>query len=338
MSSDAIQRATVYGVGANEACEGNDARLGTLSSKWRNSGVVPTATAVSTSSVTCLNLPVKPGDPVRILDKTGLYFTLTTPNITANALTGLVGTLLDYRGSLYAKSVGITATSYRYDIYSDEPCLYQIGTTSAFDASATATNVLTVTAVNGSGLGGTITAVSDAGGRTADVVHRIGFMRKGICTIYALSTGLLTFAGQPVTLTAGQITEVWLGDTRLVVNWPIDIGGAYASADAADAFVTKRLKKEFWDLPNGVLVMVKGSNFTNDTGATQAKIAAVIAGVQVVADGSALVMSTARVATAVEMPALQTQVTFGNQLGLRVLKGTNGNSSDLEGHFVVVLD
>ena len=56
------------------------------------------------------------------------------------------------------------------------------------------------------------------------------------------------------------------------------------------------------------------------------------------ADGSALTVGTARTFTAVEMTPTALGISFGDQLGLRVLKGSNGNSSDLEGHFVVVLD
>lgn len=305
---------------------------------WWNCGVTPTANANSTSSVTVLGLDVRPGDPVRILDKTGIFYDAVTPRINQLALTGLKGSLADYRGRIYYKAVDLGSSTARIDVYDSEGCTNRIGYTANFSTATTTTLTLAYTSTGAQGVTGNVYVYNTSESKTYDAVQSIGLFATGICTAYNRTTGLLTFAGQAVSNVPGCILEVWLGSPTLVVNWPIDLGGAYAGADVADAFITRRFKKEFWDLPNGTLVQVKASNMTNDTGATQAKIAAVIAGNQVVVDGSALALSTSRVSTVVEMSSLLIPIAYGDQLGLRVLKGTNGNSSDLEGHFVVVLD
>lgn len=300
-------------------------------SNWWNSGVTPTTTSADGYSVPITGLTVKPGEPVRILDKSGVVFSSAFPKINSTAIIGVTGNILDYRGCLYFKSKTSADPTFYFDVYSDELCTNLVATTSTFNASVSDTYTLTLSA----GLTGTISVTSIVEVRSSNIVHRVAMMHTGICTSYDGTT--LKFAGQAISTTAGNILEVWLGNPSVVVQYPIDIAGSYATATTSTAFQDRQLRTPYWDQSNAILCMVKARNTTNDTGATQAAIAMVINGNQVVSDGSALLLNTARVSTLVEMTSNLQEINFGDSLEMRVIAGTNSNSQDLQGSAIFVL-
>ena len=299
---------------------------------WWNSGVTPTSTASDGYHVTISGLIVKPGDPIRILDKSGIVYSNVYPIINSTSINDVTGNILDYRGCLYFKAIAVSDPTYRFDVFSDELCTVQVATTTTFNASVATTYTLTLS----SGLTGTISVTSIAEARTPNTINKVAMMHTGICTAYNGTS--LTFAGQAISTVAGNILEVWLGNPSLVIQYPIDIAGSYASATTSTAFQDRQLRTPYWDQSNAILCMVKARNTTNDTGATQAKIAMVINGNQVVADGSALTLNTVRVSTVIEMTSNLLDINFGDSLEMRVINGTNSNSQDLQGSAIFVLN
>lgn len=351
------------GTSSATVCIGNDARLlaqnpsesstgcvlvssGTTiksigpAGRWWNCGAAPSSTANSTSSVTVVGA-FRVGEPVRVLEKASIIASSQTPRVHTTSITAIKGSILDYRLSLYAKTVLVTGTTFRFDFYSEEACINQIGSSATFDANVTGESAsLAITAANGSGLAGAITAYSAAESKTAGLVQRISQGRTGIVTAYDSSTGLLTFAGQAVSTASGNIVEVWRGAPELVVPYDASIPGVFSGATTSTGLKDRTGILRNWDGPNATLCQVVASQGVVDTGATQPKIAPVVASTQLIADGSALALSTAdtRVATAVQMTAASMEVKTGDRLELRIVAGTNANARDLSATFKMVLD
>lgn len=358
------------GTSSATVCIGNDARLaptpsesatgGVLVSsgaaikavgpagRWWNSaisGISPSSTATSTSSVTMTGPFIKAafrvGEPIRVLEKASIIASSQTPLVQTTSITAIKGSILDYRLSFYAKTVLVTGTTFRFDFYSEEACTNQIGSSATFDANVTGESAsLAITAANGSGLAGAITAYSAAESRTAGLIQRISQGRTAIVTAYDSSTGLLTFAGQAVSTASGNIVEVWRGAPELVVPYDASIPGVFSGATTSTGLKDRTGILRNWDGPNATLCQVVASQGVVDTGATQPKIAPVVAGTQLIADGSALALSTAdtRVATAVQMTAASMEVKTGDRLELRIVAGTNANARDLSATYKMVLD
>jgi hypothetical protein len=308
------------------------------SSSWWNSGITPTATALDGYRVAISGLTVKPGEPIRIFDKSGLIYNPsgTSPNnILSIAITGITSAKLDHTGSIYFKPVLTGGTTCRFDIYSDERTNYVsstlIGHTDTFDANTTATPTLTITADNTSGIGGTL--VVNLTTTVWDTLNtRILFMKTAICTSY--DGTYLIFAGQAVSTNASAILEVWIGDPRLVVSYPINIPGTYADATNASAFVTKLFRTPRWDMPPAILCQVVADHNVADTGVAQPTIRVILNG-QATYDALSLSTATTRVSTVVSTSKML-NVVYGDAIDLSVVQGTNGNASDLSGSAIFV--
>lgn len=353
------------GTTSSTVCIGNDARLSTSTptegttgqvlvvsgstvkpagrtGKWWNCNSTPSVHAASSSSVTVAGLNVKPGEPVRVLTLSSrVYASSNFPKVKSTSFTTIKGSNLDYRLCAHAQSVLVSGTTFRFDIFTDETCVTQIGSTATFDANVTAdTGPLTITATNGSGIVGTLIASCSTEDKTAGKVSRLSFATTGICTSYNASTGVLAIAGQAISTVPGDILEVWLGSPSLVVSIPFAIPGYY-SVTTSQALKDRTSAPLFWDLPNGTVCQLKVMHGKADA-ATQPKVALVVDGNQLVADGSALALSATadtRTSTVVEMTAAQMVVSDGSKIELRVIAGTNTDPArDLSGVIRGVLD
>ncbi len=292
---------------------------------WWNTNATPSSTAPAVDRVTVTGLTIKPGHPVRVLTKASVVYNgANYPKVfSADALT-VKGSNLDYRLCAYYKTV-ISGTTGRFQVYSEEACLNLIGESTTFDASVTGTSAaLSVTALNGSGYTATAYASTSAADRTDGGVHRVSHCRTGVCTSYNASTGVLTFAGQAVPLTSGDIVEVWRGLPSLVTTISIALPGSYAYT-TSQAIKDRLNTLLFWDKSPAIICRLQASHAIPDTGATQPKVALVNGGVQLVADGSALSLSASadtRVSTVTEMSVADAVVANGNRLELRVVGGS----------------
>ena len=138
---------------------------------------------------------------------------------------------------------------------------------------------------------------------------------------------------------SGNILEVWQGAPELVTQYDASIPGGY-STTSSTALKDRTSIPRYWDGPNATLCQLIASQGVADTGATQPKIAPIIAGTQLIADGSALSLSTAdtRVSTAVQMTAASMEAKTGDRIELRAVAGTNGNARDLACTLKFVVD
>lgn len=352
------------GITNDSVCIGNDSRLiattptnattgqaivstGTTVSlrgnvgRWWNSGVTPTSTPVSSSVVAVSGLTIKVGEPVRFLMKTslasGIWASCPSPsNVT---LTGLTGSIVDYRGCLYFKNIVVSDPTYRMDIFSDELCTNKIAYTTDFIANVTTqyTNVA-ISAYNGSGITGTCSIDCTDETRVPNSISPVCFMRTGICTAYNGTN--LTFAGQSVGTTANTVLEVWLGAPELVDQFMISIPGTYARLTTEQAFKDMLSDVRYWNGPNATLVMVKASQGVAQTGVTPPKISPKINTNLLLADGVALSLSTADtvVATTVNLEQAYSTLKFGDRIELKVQAGSTADARDLSGVFIIVKD
>lgn len=300
---------------------------------WWNCGVVPTANANSTSSVTVLGLDVRPGDPVRILDKTGVFYGAVTPRINQLALTGLKGSLADYRGRIHYKAVNLGSSMARIDVYDSEGCTNRIGYTADFSTATTTTLTLAYTSTGAQGVTGNVYVYNTSESKTYDTVQSIGLFATGICTAYNRSTGLLTFAGQAVSNVPGCILEVWLGDPRLVQVMDLSFGGSYANATSATAFADKQCRTPHWDLPSSTLVQILVRNSTADT-TTAPTVNLRIDGNDALSSSISVPATTARASSLVLSNPYYNALSYGSTLEISATKNGTGDARDLE--FVIV--
>ena len=300
---------------------------------WWNCGVTPTANANSTSSVTVLGLDVRPGDPVRILDKTGIFYGAVTPRINQLALTGLKGSLADYRGRIHYKAVDLGSSMARIDVYDSEACTNRIGYTANFSTATTATLTLAYTSTGTQGVTGNVYVYNTSESKTYDVVQSIGLFSTGICTAYNRTTGLLTFAGQAVSNVPGYILEVWLGDPRLVQVMDLSFGGSYANATSATAFADHQYRTPHWDLPSSTLVQILVRNSTADT-TTAPTVNLKIDGNDALSSSISVPATTSRASSLVLSNPYYNALSYGSTLEISVTKIGTGDARDLE--FVIV--
>lgn len=332
ISSGATSISPLYGSAVNTVCQGNDPRV-LRSSGWWPSGVAPTTTAASSSSVTITIPSVKPGHPVRVLD---LVPTVSNPGgsvsnntVKSAAITGVTSSKIDVpTGVIFVKPVLTSGTTWTLSLYTNETCAagYLVATTSSFDTSASPGDVvLTVTAANGSGLGGTIT-VTRGGAVWNTMLSYLNYWKTAIVT--ANSGTAITIAGQALSTEAGAIVEVWIGDPRLVVQYPLDIPGTYGTTSTT-AFASKLYKSPKWKLPPAVLVQISGQSGTADTGASeptiQLKIGANSAHTALAMSATANNMTN----TVVTMTSKYGQIFPGDLMELAVVAGTNADAKDL---------
>lgn len=251
----------------------------------------------------------------------------------STTISAVKGSILDRRLCAYYKFVLVSGTTYRVEIYSDERCNSLIGHTASFDANFSGnTSALTIVADNSSGLAGSIVVKCTLTEYEDGLVTRVQLGKTGIITAYNPSTNLLSFAGQAISTASTNILEVWQGAPELVVQYDVSIPGSYAGSTTSTGLKTATGIVRYWDGPNATLCQLLASHSTVDTGASQPKLAAILAGTQLVADGSALTMSGStdtRVSTTVEMTAKDMVCAPGAAVELRVIAGTTGNARNL---------
>jgi len=287
-------------------------------------------TAPAADTIAIVGCYARPMQPIKILDNSGIIMSSSShPKIkTVSGVTGLAFSKLDYRGNLYFKSVATSDPTYRFDIYSDVELQNLVGHTSTFNASLAADSTLTITADNGSGLGGSVVVTSIVEARAPNISHVVCFAKVGVVTSASLVDEQLLFNGPAVSTSASMIREVQLG-SHSVVWIHGTIPGAYAGATTSQALADRMGEALVWGNGPGVIVWARAKNLTNDTGATQAVLVPVVNGQVLVADGSGLTIGTGWNSIATTLSAEFAQITNQQAVELRVVKGTNGNSRDL---------
>ena len=313
--------------------------------RWWNSGVTPTSTAMAADTIEAFGftrLP-EPGQPVRILDSTGMIYNNVEVEsapiiISADAITGLKGSLLDHRGRLWFKLVVTSSPTCRFDIYNNETYASAalVGHTNTFTGGVIGNQTLTITADNGSGLGGTFVVDPHAGVLLA--VHSVQFMRTSVVSRYNVDEGLLVFRGQYVTMTAGAIKEIWFGAPELVVVMHGQIVGPYAPETTSTALLNRNADSLTWLYGASTIADVRAKHLVNDTGATQPMLIPVIDGVQMVADGSAIAMKTDFDALISNATPESMRIERRSAIEFRTIAGTNGNARNAIFDIIAVLD
>ena len=315
--------------------------------RWWNSGITPGSTANDAHTLAVNNAPpsLRNGHPIRILDADGLVYNATTtaPKLVSSdqAITGLRGELFDHRGCLWFRVVVVSGTQCRIDIYNDEWCAAGnlVGHTGQFDTTSSTTVTLTVTADNGSGLGGTFKIDTRSSTATA-ATHSIQYFKTGIVQSVDNDNGELSFNGQAVSTATGAIKELWFGAPELVVAIHGQIVGPYAPETTNTALLNRNADSVRWQHGPATIVQCYAMHLVNDTGATQPKLIPMIDGTAVMVDGSAATMTASPIQTDLTAGATSTnlRVVAGSVIEFRTVAGTNGNARNAIFDIIAVLD
>lgn len=315
--------------------------------RWWNSGITPGSTANDAHNLAVNNAPpsLRNGHPIRILDADGLVYNATTtaPKLVSSdqAVTGLRGALLDYRGCLWFKVVVVSGTQCRFDLFNDEWCdsANLVGHTNQFDTTSNTTVTLTVTADNGSGLGGAF-KIDTRSSIAAEALHSIQYFKTAIVQSVDNANGELSFNGQAVSTATGSIKELWFGAPELVVAMHGQIVGQYAPETTNTALLDRNADSVRWQHGPATIVQCYAMHLVNDTGATQPKLIPMIDGTAVMVDGSAATMTASPILTDLIAGATSTnlRVVAGSGIELRSVAGTNGNARNAIFDLIGVLD
>lgn len=154
--------------------------------------------------------------------------------LTAEAITGLTEAHIGLGGAIYVDCVFVSGTTYRFDLYSS-PALdssHMIAQTANFDHTTSAAR--TLTAVNSSGVGGSLT--NAASGCRAELFAIIA-MWAGIVESAVRSGGTftLTIGGVPFITGSASIKGLWVGPPEKVRKEKF-VFGAQTLATTTDTF------------------------------------------------------------------------------------------------------
>lgn len=262
MSSDAIQRATVYGVGANEACEGNDNRL-----RWWRAGGTFAASgdhAITTTGLT--NFQPRVGQAIKLFSSLGVVCEKSSGTYITSVASMLGVTtahLTTPRKALWFELVATPALHinvYGTELGSLDPVPVLLAHTGTIASSTD----YVLTADNASGLSGTIAvtyaAVIVDGSKTV-----VEYFRHNI--ISAITPGVVTYRGQA----CAAPTEVWLGSPDCVRCIDLSIPGNWSSPASQTAYKDKMFETPRWPYGDGTVVYALSKTDSEDTGATKAK-------------------------------------------------------------------
>lgn len=314
--------------------------------RWWRLSTAHTTTALSTDTIEAFNAAISMGQPVRILDMTGIY-TQTVADLGGDAspvvksgasITGVTGLVLDGKGSLHFKLVLVSGSTYRFDIYNDVECLTAslVGHTAGFVCTSTGDQTVAITADNASGLGGNLVMTTNGSAKLG--IRRIQYLRTGIVTWYNKEDGQLNFEGQLVTTNAGAITEIWLGAPELVVCLHGQIVGAYAPETTSTALLSRNADSLVWPFAAATITHIHAKHLVADTGATQPKLIPVINGNALVLDENASTMTTNFESLTTNAKPQACVIGFGDSIELRSVAGTNLNARNAIFDIIGVLD
>lgn len=314
--------------------------------RWWRLNASHTTTALSVDTVVVSNAVVLRGQPIRILDMTGIYTQViadiggdASPVVKSGAsITGITGLILDSKGALYFQLIPVSGSNYKFYIYNDVECLDAsiVGHTAEFVCTTTGDQTVAITADNGSGLGGNLVITTD--GSVKFGIRRIQYLRTGIITGYSFEDGHLNFKGQLVTTNSGAITELWLGAPEMVVALHGQIVGAYAAETTNTALLSRNADSLLWPFGPATLVDIRAKHLVADTGATQPKLIPVINGSALVADESAYAMTTNFEPLLTNSKPQDRVIDLDNTIEFRTVAGTNGNARNAIFDIIGVLD
>ncbi len=314
--------------------------------RWWRLNASHTTTALTIDTVAVGNVAVLRGQPIKLLDMTGIYTQIiadiggdASPVVKSGAsITGITGPILDSKGALHFVLIPVSGSNYKFQIYNDVEYLDAslVGHTAEFVCTTTGDQTIAITADNGSGLGGNLVITTDGSAKLG--TRRIQYIRTGIITNYCREDGQLSFKGQLVTTNSGAITEIWLGAPEMVVALHGQIVGAYAAETTNTALLSRNADSLLWPFGPATLVDIRAKHLVADTGATQPKLIPIINGSALVADESAYAMTTNFEPLLTNSKPQDRVIEPDNTIELRTVAGTNGNARNAVFDIIGVLD
>jgi hypothetical protein len=270
---------------------------------------------------------ILPGQPVRLFVDTALEFNDGGAQLSGyNLLTGVTPNLMGDRGRLYYSVVDLGAGNWRVDIFSNESRVTQVGQSAVYNGLGN----VAISAVAGSGLGGQLTI--DALG-PADVDIYTEHYRWFI--VDAITAGLLTLGGPPLTVAAGWVKAMWIGLTQRIAQSEFFIQGTFADGGGTTLLKDLGLTAFQWRSANARLAKAA---FYGDTITNTPTLKIRVGGASAMTTGLTLSVSQTWVDSAVEFDPSNTLIAKDTSLEIECTDEGAAGDSDLTASTVWVLE